>query len=294
MKSRLLALFFTAGLVGCAVPVYSALAYDDDLPAVENRNMLSDEPVIKSAPASGSVSVSDKPMLLLEEENGSVQPAATLPDTPAARIEQLQQQVQELQGKLEIQEHRFQELTKQTLDNYQDLDLRIKNLVAIQAEQAAKVPVSIAEPGKDNPATAVSTGPEPKAVAVPEDDRVLYHKAYSLAQSKQYDASIEAFKFLIKTDPKSTYVPTAYFWMGEIYIIQSKYDEAVESFNQIVSHYSSSPKVSEAKFKIGYIAYARGNNKQAIKNFNDVKNKYPGTAAAKQADQYLKKLKTKK
>ncbi len=298
MKISTLALIFTSSLVGCALPVYQALAYDD-LPAVESRNTLSDEPVVRSASGRSSHNSSDRPMQLTEEEDGIHQPIAAIPDTPAGRIEQLQQQVQELQGKLDIQEYRFQELTKQTLDNYQDLDLRIKNLVAAQAAQAlqaaqlAKTDV-IAEPGKDNPATAVSVGPEPKINTNVEDERALYQKAYSLAQTKKYDGSIEAFSTLIKTYPNSTYVPTAYFWMGEIYIIQSKYDLATESFNQIVLNYPTSPKASEAIFKMGYIAYARGNTKLAVTKFNEVKKKFPGTSAAKQAEQYLRKLKAKK
>lgn len=275
--------------MGCVVPLHSALAYDNDLPAVESRNTYGDDEVAPNA---------DRPLQLREEDNTIQQSVATIPDTPSARLDQLQQQVQELQGKLDLQEHRFQELTKQTLDNYQDLDQRLKSLVATQQTQAAnsqtKNETTAQEPGKDNPATAVSVGTDPQTNSTAEDEKNLYHKAYSLAQAKQYDASIEAFNQLIKTYPNSTYTPTAYFWMGELYIIKSKYDQATESFNQIVTNHSSSPKVSEALFKVGYIAYARGNNKLAIKNFTDVKNKYPGTSAAKQADQYLKKLKTKK
>lgn len=289
MKSRLTTLFCALIFTGCVLPIQYALAYDDGLPAVESRNTHdtdSDE-VVSRHP--------DKPMQLLEEDH-ALQPSApaAIPDTPAARLDQLQQQVQELQGKLEIQEHRFQELSKQTLDNYQDLDNRLKTVIAAQAAVKTETAVQ-PEPGKDNPATAVSVGTavaETKTTV--DDEKTLYHKAYSLAQAKQYDASVEAFSQLIKTYPNSTYTPTAYFWMGEIYIVKSKYDEATESFNQIVAHYPKSPKVSEALFKIGYIAYARGNNKLAIKHFTAVKNKYPGTSAAKQAEQYLRKLKPKK
>lgn len=289
MKISTLTLIFSASLVGCALPIYSVFAYNDELPAVESRNTLSDEE------ARGR-SVSDRPLQLIEEEDGIHQLVAATPDTPAVRLEQLQQQVQELQGKLDIQAHLFQELSKQTLDNYQDLDARIKTLAATQAAQAAQPVQSqiMPEPGKDNPATEVSVGAEPQVNIKSEDDRALYQKAYSLAQSKKYDASVEAFNVLIKTHPKSTYVPTAYFWMGEIYIIQSKYDQAIESFNQIVLNHSTSPKAGEAMFKIGYIAYARGNNKLALKKFNEVKAKHPGTSAAKQAEQYLKKLHPKK
>lgn len=292
MKRKLTTLFFSLTLMGCVVPLHYAFGYsNDDLPAVESRHTDSDE-VVPSNP--------DKPMQLLEEDHSLQQPAAAIPDTPAARLDQLQQQVQELQGKLEVQEHRFQELSKQTLDNYQDLDQRLKSLAAEQqaAKEQTKNVTVVPEPGKDNPATAVSIGSdtaaEPTTNSTVDDEKTLYHKAYSLAQGKQYDASIEAFNQLIKTYPTSTYTPTAYFWMGELYIIKSKYDQATESFNQIVTNYPKSPKVSEALFKVGYIAYARGNNKLAIKHFTNVKNKYPGTSAAKQADQYLKKLKTKK
>ena len=283
MKRKLTSLFFSLTLIGCVVPMHYAFAYNDELPAVESRQTDSDEVVLSNP---------DKPMQLLEEEGHIQHSVAAIPDTPAARLDQLQQQVQELQGKLELQEHRFQELTKQTLDNYQDLDQRLKSLAATQ--QAAKAETIVPEPGKDNPATTVSIGAEPKANSTGEDEKTLYHKAYSLAQAKQYDSSIEAFGQLIKTYPNSTYTPTAYFWMGELYIIKSKYDQAAESFNQIVTNYASSPKVSEALFKVGYIAYARGNNKLAMKYFTDVKNRYPGTSAAKQADQYLRKLKPKK
>lgn len=290
MKIRLTTLFYALVFAGCVLPVQHALAYDDELPAVESRNTHDGESD-EAAPRHP-----DKPMQLLEENQVPHEPVPAVPDTPAVRLDQLQQQVQELQGKLEVQEHRFQELSKQALDNYQDLEQRLKNLAAAQAAAAsAKTETAVVpEPGKDNPATAVSIGAQPQANPTADDEKTLYHKAYSLAQTKQYDASIEAFSQLIKTHPNSTYVPNAYFWMGELYIIKSKYDQATESFNQIVTNYANTPKVSEALFKIGYIAYARGDNKLAIKHFTNVKNKYPGTSAAKQAEQYLRKLKPKK
>jgi tol-pal system protein YbgF len=301
-KNSVLALFFTIGLASCALSMYSdiACAEQSEMAAVEDRNVLSDDlidkPSIKADPQKEGT------MWLIEEENG-LKPIPVTLDTPAAKIDHLQEQVQALQGKLELQEHHMQQLTKQISDNYQDLDSRLKTLAAAQqAAQTSKTPPTdaLANTGLSEvsaPTTPAAPVIAPTSVAAPtsaEDEKALYQQAYKLAQDKKYDLSIDAFKRLIKTYPKSTYVPTAYFWMGEMYIVQSKYDEAVDSFNQIILNHPKSPKISEAVFKIGYIAYARGNNKLAAKKFNEVKSHYPGTSAAKQADQYLKKLAAKK
>jgi tol-pal system protein YbgF len=302
-KNRVLALFFIVGSASCALSIYANLACAEqaEYAAVEDRNMLSDESYDK--PAIKAESQKDGTMWLIEEEQG-LKPIPAVLDTPAAKIDYLQEQVQALQGKLELQEHHIEQLSKQISDNYQDLDTRFKNLTAsLQVAQLSKTPATdtLADTGLSGasaPAapTATTTPVIAPATVVPAptaDDKTLYHQAYKLAQDKKYDLSIDSFKRLIKTYPKSTYVPTAYFWMGEIYSVQSKYDEAVDSFNQIILNHPNSPKISEAVFKIGYIAYARGNNKLAAKKFNEVKSQHPGTAAAKQADQYLKKLTAK-
>lgn len=266
MKNNLSALFLKLGFITCALSptliLNTAWAQTEGLPVVESREMYSAE-ALEQVPVT-----SDRPMLLLEEES-EIHPVSAIPDTPAAKINQLQQQVQELQGKLEMQEHVIQELNKQITqiaNSHQDL--------ALKMQQAASAP-TVSEQDI-------------------QQDKALYHKAYSLAQAKEYDQSIKAFALLIQSYPQSTYVPTAYFWMGEMESIQGKYDEAIQHFNQIVLNYPASPKISEALFKIGYIAYVRGDNKLAIKHFNDLKVKFPGTAAAKQADQYLNKFTSKK
>lgn len=281
MKNSIWALFFALALISG-----NAIAAEEGVGAIVEDRM-------STNPTSPSSSSSDHPMWLTEEEDALRPAAPSIPDTPAAKMDYLQQQVQDLRGKLELQDHRIQELSKQLTDNFQDLDLRLKNLTALQATKSESTATEASSTPVPAP-IAVAPVPVPAQAVSAEDDKTIYQQAYSLAQEKKYDQSIESFKRLIQTYPKSTYVPTAYFWMGEIYVIQSKYDEATESFNQIISHYPDSPKVSEALFKTGYIAYARGNNKLAIKKFNEVKSRYPGTIAAKQADQYLKKLKAKK
>jgi tol-pal system protein YbgF len=93
----------------------------------------------------------------------------------------------------------------------------------------------------------------------------------------------------IKTYPQSSYIPSAYYWLGEFYLAASPADvnNAKKSFKIVVDNYADSAKASAALLKLASFADVDGKTTDAIKYMQRIIKEFPQSDEAKAAKAYL-------
>lgn len=93
----------------------------------------------------------------------------------------------------------------------------------------------------------------------------------------------------IKNYPQSTYIPSAYYWLGEFYLAASPADvnNAKKSFKIVIDNYIDSPKASAAMLKLASFADVDGKTTEAIKLMQRIIKEFPQSEEAKAAKVYL-------
>jgi tol-pal system protein YbgF len=190
------------------------------------------------------------------------------------RINQLQQNVEILQGQNEILRHQLQQLQESQRKYYADLDQRV---TALEGGKKAL----LATPVAANASISTGTG----------DDQTAYQNAYNLLAKQQYDQALVALKTFVKTYPKSTYVPNALYWQGEVLSAQSNNGPAAVMFQQLIQQFPSSNKVPDAKLKLAMIAIDNNQLPQAKQQLQAIVKQYPDSSAATLATNKLRQLK---
>lgn len=221
--------------------------------------------------------------------------AFTQLDLPG-KIDALQQQIQELNGRLEVQTHNIDTLTEQQKSFYQDLNQRLINMQTVgtagsidisqgilKAQGAISQNASSKNLPADNSAvleTPINTEGEEKA----------YQAAFSLLIKKQNMEAINAFNALLTSYPKGKHTANAHYWLGELYSNENKNDLASEQLNLLISQYPNDDKVPDAMLKLAIIDDNNGQSQKAEQTLKQIIYKYPNSSAARLANMRLQQM----
>jgi tol-pal system protein YbgF len=244
----------------------------------------------------------------------------------STRLDSLQDEIQNMEGKLEEQQHAMDELKKRQRDLYLDIDQRISKLekagadatqgqnqsmgafvpapapAAANGTPAGGVPASTPT-STMSPATAtgmpVTNSGAPQSVSAQNVDgnaelqkeRTTYERAFNLLKDGRYDLAISSFKAFIQSYPKSSYADNAQYWLGEANYVQRNYKVALVEFKKVIINYPASSKRADAILKMGYTYQNLGQIDQARQSLNDVVKNFPNTTAANLAQKRLQDLK---
>ncbi len=192
------------------------------------------------------------------------------------QIQQLQQEVMTLNGRVEKQAYEIRRLQQQLDARYQDLDRRLGGsgslgAGAVAGSSAAAVsaapesePAPAAASARAVPAAAPArTKPRSARPAAAEQpgEGEAYRAAYALVRGQQWDAAISAFNEFLQAYPAGRYAPNAHYWLGELYLVTSppQLESARQSFMLLLSEYPDNNKVPDAMYKLGKVYYQKGN-----------------------------------
>lgn len=145
-----------------------------------------------------------------------------------------------------------------------------------------------------DPAAAPPSTPRPAAAAAPPASagrQEAYDKAFNLLKEGKYPESVRAFKSFLGAYPSGELSDNAIYWMGEAYYVLRDFPASRESFRKLVREVPQSPKVADAQLKLGYIEYDASQWTKARELLTDVVKQYPGSSAAKLAEKRLAKMK---
>ena len=197
------------------------------------------------------------------------------------QLQLLQQEVMELRGMVERLDHELQRQKKIQDDRYLELDGRLQQLLAGQADPTdgtGSLPA-----GDDVPPAAA-----PGATAG-MSEKELYDTTQLLIRNRQYELAITQLESLIARFPDGVYTPNAYYWLGQVYAARSSpdFEKARQALAQVISYFPDHPKVPDAAYALGKVYHALGDCKRARDLLTQVVDQYPGKSAAKLAESYL-------
>ena len=184
------------------------------------------------------------------------------------KISDLEQEIATLRNLIEENTYlieRYQELQQQ---RYLDLDKRLHNLLSEEKEDLA---------------TEYLNGQQYNSTK--EID--LYKGALELFEASRYAEALESFRELIISYPEGAYSADAYFWSGELYLVQQLFEDAREHYLVVVEKFIDHPRVADSLFKLGVLERALMNDQIANSYFSRVISEYPDTGAAELANKSL-------
>ncbi|MEW5058373.1 MAG: tol-pal system protein YbgF [Cycloclasticus sp.] len=200
------------------------------------------------------------------------------------RLEQLQQDVQQMRGQLEEQNYLIESLKKNQRDLYLDTDRRIQQLEAPVIQQAV-LPVIQPEgadmlPKANLNAASTALGADKKA----------YDKAFAGLQAGRYPQAISDFSAFVSSYPTSEYLANAYYWLAEASYVSRDFSRALDEFNQVLQQFPRHAKAKDALLKIGFIHYENKQWQQARASLQRVTTDYPSTTVASLAAKRLERM----
>lgn len=199
------------------------------------------------------------------------------------QIQDLKQNVQELRGLIDAQNHTIETLKNQQLTLYKDLDDRLTSIKSAPVKTIATAPklAKITEPG------AVSTISQAQN---PADEQISYMAAYDFIEKKQFKKAELALQEFVQHYPQSGYAPNAEYWLGELYLQNKNFASAIAHFENVVNNFPSSNKHAASLYKLGVALAANGQANDAKQKYFAVIQQYPDSDTAKLAQTQINKL----
>ncbi len=204
------------------------------------------------------------------------------------QINELQQQMAQLRGQLQVQERDISLLETQVRRFYKDLDQRIT-----QVQNASGSESSTTTPSSSNTSNAQNTSAQNDMLSLDSiqlKDSHAYQTAFDALSKGSYDQAESAFNDYLNAFPNGSYVANAHYWLGEIYLNQHNKHKATMEFNTVINKYPKSDKVSDARLKLAAIQAKMGQVASAKKQLELIKQKHPGTTTAQLANIRLQQL----
>lgn len=229
--------------------------------------------------------------------SGSVEDRVTslerISNAQSQLLNQLQQQLSDnqrdidtLRGQIQESQYQLNQVVERQKQIYQQMD-SLSQGGAQNSSGAATTGAAAAAA----PADSASSAPAAAAPASSGDENSDYNAAVSLAlEKKQYDQAISAFQAFVKQYPKSTYLPNANYWLGQLFYNKGKKEDAAYYYAVVVKNYPKSPKSPDAMFKVGVIMQEKGQVDKAKAVYQQVIKQYPTSDAAKQAKKRVASL----
>ena len=216
------------------------------------------------------------------------------------QIQRLQQEVQQLRGQVELQQHEISTLKRQQREQYMDLDARLQGRSGASSAGAPEsgrgklIGKGSFDPSSAGGASPGASGGEsvmsvPSVVAPGEKE--AYRVAFDLLKERNYDDAIRAFEDLLARYPDGEFADNARYWLGETNYVKRNYAAALTQFQRVLANYPLSPKVPSAMLKIGYIHYDQSDWNRARTTLQDVAKKYSDTTEARLAQSRLDRMK---
>lgn len=285
--NKLLFIACASTLLGC----FAANAAG--LPDVEERNAIKVMQVQSEQNAHGLNNYQDNPTLNL-----------------LGKIDFLQQEVQDLRGRLEEQSYKLDQMHARQKELYLDLDKRLRakgpnqvggvstmSLSQIKestqgnmqggTDQRVSAGVKNLEPTQP---TTLDVQDAPLSEADKTAERQVYTAAFKSIQAKDFEKAEMQLRSLLKTFPNGNYVPNAHYWLGELYLVQGSLDLAQTQFETVFQNYPSHQKASDALLKLGYVQYGKGQWQKSSELLGKVKTQFPNSTSARLADTRLEKM----
>ena len=200
------------------------------------------------------------------------------------KINLLKKEILELTASVEINNLALSRLDEANQIRYVDLDKRIHlletKLLFEETQEQEELVQSI------NPLSGLVEE------EIDSGEFELWSNSMRLLDNSRYSEAAENLRLLILSYPEGSYTGDAYFWLGEIYLVQEMLEDSLEIFNSFVTKFDDHSRIPDALYKIAAV-YINLEKFDLAENFlQEVISNYPNSGAALLAEQDLIKLNT--
>ena len=203
------------------------------------------------------------------------------------KINQLQNQMQQLTGQIEEQQYRIDQLMQQAAAGTAMQDSTNLNR---QPFPGADAPVPLATDTGINPSVTTPVPANNLASTASADE--LYEKAFVDIRDGNYDAAESGFKTFLSNFPDHTLTSNAQYWLAETYYVRANYTEAARLFAQGYQDFPESSKAADNLLKLGLSLAKLNKTEDACLSFQQLKTQFPDETGPvmRRADQEIKNL----
>lgn len=203
--------------------------------------------------------------------------------TLVAKVGQIEDTVQNVQGSVEQSGFRLDRLTQQLTQTQRDVET-----LRLQAASAAAAQAT----SNTSPAGGSMSEVNVEAAAPVRGENPLdvYNAAFRDYQKGNFDLAIEGFREFLSQNASSELADNASYWVGESLFSQKKYREAIQQFDTVVTRFPRSDKVPGSLLKKGYAYISLNEKAQGIVQLQYVLHEHPRSQEAGLARQKLKQL----
>ena len=198
------------------------------------------------------------------------------------KINQLKKEIENLTASIETNNLSISRLEEANQIRYVDLDKRIHLI-----ETKLLFEESLEE---DSPEISINplSGLVDEEIESGEFD--LWSNSMRLIDNSRYSEAAENLRLLILSYPDGTYTGDAYFWLGEIYLVQEMLEDSAEILNAFVLKFEEHPRKADALYKLAVVKINLEDVVSAEELLQEVISNYPNSGAALLAEQDLLKL----
>ena len=204
----------------------------------------------------------------LERASGKSGQGTTRIADIGAQLDEMNRRIQELNGRLEVVEHRTQE--------------------ALDEARAARSDAS------KGGAPTTPTGDSAPAASGGSSSQEMedYRAAYAEWRADNAAGCIDRFTKFLQTYPASENADDATYWLADCYFKQGNFSAAVLRFDDVARQYPKGNKAADALYRQGEALLRMGHAKAAGNAFEKVLRDYPTSPRAPEAKRQLDLLKT--
>lgn len=218
------------------------------------------------------------------------------------QMDTLQQEISRLNGEIEVNTHKLQQISKKQHDLYTDTDRRLRRIEesavadrSVGSSNHNATGSSIVTTAGDQTEEAVDeTVADNNTVAVAGPNQVQlqdeYQQAFALLKQSKYDQAIKAFGNFLQIHPTNEYSDNAQYWVAEALYVKRQYENAITEYKKLIDNYPDSLKIAQSLLKVGYSYQEIGKTDLAKHWYVDVKKRFPGTTSSRLAEERLKRV----
>lgn len=205
------------------------------------------------------------------------------------QLQQMQEEIAQLRGMLEVQQNEIQRLKQEGLERYQDLDSRLSAASSgrsVSQDSSATGAIDASGPVQA-PVGAPAQGAANSQSADPEKEKLYYDAAFDLIKAKDFDKASQAFSAFLRKYPNSPYAGNAQYWLGEVNLAKGDLQGAGQAFARVSQAYPQHNKVPDSLYKLADVEIRLGNRDKANGILRQVIADYPNSSAAQLAQRQL-------
>lgn len=205
------------------------------------------------------------------------------------QLQQMQEEIAQLRGMLEVQQNEIQRLKQEGLERYQDLDSRLSSAASggLASQNSSAMGSSNVGGSVQAPADASGQHQSNNQSADPEKEKLYYDAAFDLIKAKDFDKASQAFSAFLRKYPNSPYAGNAQYWLGEVNLAKGDLQGAGQAFAKVSQAYPQHNKVPDSLYKLADVEVRLGNRDKADGILRQVIADYPNSSAAQLAQRQL-------